>query len=392
MTIPDYFEFACPVKIVSGHTALPNIPHEMGLLGARRALVVTDRGVEEAGLVKLVTGVFAGDDRSLGGVFSDVPPDSSDEVAARVVRAYREGGCDCLLAVGGGSVIDTAKAANMLLGTGAKGLLELQGAERLQGRMPPFIVVPTTAGTGSEVTMAAVIANTAKRTKMAFIAYNLFPDVAILDPKMTLSMPPMITAATGMDALTHACEAYYCLQKNPLSDAFAVAAIDLLMEHLVPVVRDGSQAASRLAMANAALMAGIAFSSSLVGVIHALAHAVGAVAHVPHGVANAILLPWGMEYNIPKRASEIAALAPHLRVKSLTGEPSRDAAAAVQAVRNLTSSLNQLCGLPRTLKQAGVTRAQLEEIAATAIDDGAIAMNPEEVDFDDALTLLIRAY
>ena len=391
MLVPSYYEFFCPVKILSGHQALKNLPYEMDQLGAKRALIVTDPGVVAAGLIQQVQAAFEGSDREIGAIFDQTPPDSSDKVARQVAELFKSKGCDCLVAVGGGSSIDTAKGANLMLTEGTDDLLKFQGAERTKKTMKPFIVVPTTAGTGSEVTMAAVITNTEKNIKMSITSYKILPNVAILDPKMTLTMPPKITAATGMDALTHAVEAYYCLQKNPVSDSLSITAIKLVLENLVKAVQNGQDENLRLAMANAALLAGISFSNSLVGVVHSLAHATGGVCHVPHGVANAIFLPWGVEYNIPKRAGMIAELAPLFGAAS-SGNAQKDAQAVVSAIRDLNAKLKSLCGLPTTLRETGVTEDKLEAIAKTAVNDGTVAMNPEDVTVPDALGLLKKAF
>ncbi|OGP58100.1 MAG: alcohol dehydrogenase [Deltaproteobacteria bacterium RBG_13_61_14] len=391
MLVPSYYEFFCPVKILSGHQALKNLPYEMDQLGAKRALIVTDPGVVAAGLIQQVQAAFEGSDREIGAIFDQTPPDSSDKVARQVAELFKSKGCDCLVAVGGGSSIDTAKGANLMLTEGTDDLLKFQGAERTKKTMKPFIVVPTTAGTGSEVTMAAVITNTEKNIKMSITSYKILPNVAILDPKMTLTMPPKITAATGMDALTHAVEAYYCLQKNPVSDSLSITAIKLVLENLVKAVQNGKDEHVRLAMANAALLAGISFSNSLVGVVHSLAHATGGVCHVPHGVANAIFLPWGVEYNIGKRAEMIAELAP-LFGAAPSGNAQKDASAVVSAIRDLNAKLKSLCGLPNTLRETGVTEDKLEAIAKTAVNDGTVAMNPEDVTVPDALGLLKKAF
>jgi len=389
--VPQYYEFCCPVKTISGLKALSNLPYEMTLLDARRALIVTDQGVVGAGLIRQVESVFEASDCRIGALYDRTPPDSSSAVVNEVADLFANEACDCFVAVGGGSCMDTAKCANMIVTEGTRDLMQFQGAERLKKPMKPFIAVPTTAGTGSEVTLAAVIFDQDTHTKMAFTSYRLFPDVAILDPKMTMTMPPKITAATGMDALTHAIEAYYCLQKNPISDALALAAIKLIMENLVACVEHGNDEHARLAMANAALIAGISFSNSMVGVVHALAHACGGVCRVPHGVANAVFLPWGMESNLGKAADAIAELAPVLGAAP-SGDAKDQAKAAIQAVRDLGKRLNGLCGLPTTLREAGVSEDKLEAIAKAAINDGSVTYNPEEVTYEDALEILKKAY
>lgn len=391
MKVPEYYEFFCPVKIVSGLKAISNLPYEMDQLGTHKAMIVTDQGVVAAGLMNLVKGAFEGSSASIGAIYDQTPPDSSVKTVNQVAKMYVENGCDCFVAVGGGSCMDTTKGANMIVTEGTDDIIKFQGAERLKKPMKPFIAVPTTAGTGSEVTLAAVIFDEATHQKMAFTSYQLLPKVAILDPKMTLTMPAKITAATGMDALTHSIEGYYCLQKNPVSDAFCKAGIELIMDNLIKCIESPKDEKARLAMANASLLAGIGFSNSMVGVVHSLAHSCGAIARVPHGVANAILLPWGMEYNLTKSSDDIAELAALLGAAT-SGSKMDQAKAAVKAVRDLNARLKALSGLPTALKDAGVKETQLEAIAKGAINDGAVTFNPEEVTYEDALALLKKAF
>ncbi len=389
--IPEYYEFSCPVKIISGLKALSNLAFEMDLLGVHRALIVTDQGVVSAGLIKQVESAFEGSNCEIGAIFDQTPPDSSKKIVNKVANLFQEKKCDCFVAVGGGSSMDTAKCANMIVTEGSDDLMKFQGAERLKSPMKPFIAVPTTAGTGSEVTMAAVIYDDEANVKLSFTSYRLLPDVAILDPKMTMTMPARITAATAMDALTHAIEAYYCLQKNPVSDSFSLAAIKLIMDNLLKCIEKPGDEGARLAVANGALLAGISFSNSMVGVVHSLAHGCGGVCRVPHGVANAILLPWGMENNLEKAGEIIAELAPVLGA-STSGSKMDQAKAAIQAVRDLGKRLKDLCGLPTTLKDAGVTEDKLEDIAKAVINDGTVTFNPEDVTYEVALEILKKAY
>lgn len=391
---PSYYEFYNPVKILCGHKAVDNIPFELGRLGASRPLIVTDPGVVQAGLLDIVVQAFSGADVEIGAAFQDVPPDSSNLVVNQAARIYREKNCDSLIAVGGGSAIDTAKGVNIVVTEGSEDLLQFMGADILEKPLQPFIVVPTTAGTGSEVTCAAVIANPEKNVKMAFASDFLYPNVGVLDPRMTITMPPRITAATGMDALTHATEAYYCLQKNPMSDAYAITAISLIRDNLETAAARGDDEKARLAMANASLLAGASFSNSMVGMVHGLAHACGGVCHVPHGVANSILLPFGMEYNIGRVGKYIGELLLYLAgPDEYAATPAdRRPYRAVEVVRELKKRIYDLCGLPMTLKQAGVSEDKLEEIAQTAIGDGSLILNPEQVDYEDALRVLRKAF
>ncbi|MDF1592863.1 MAG: iron-containing alcohol dehydrogenase [Desulfobacterales bacterium] len=392
--MPSYYEFYSPVKIVSGLKALENLPYELEHLGAVRPLIVSDRGVSQAGLTKFVFDAFSESAVSIGAVFDEVPPDSSLKVVTEAAAAFRANRCDSIVAVGGGSVIDTAKGANIVITEQSDDLAKFAGAELLKKPMKPLVVVPTTAGTGSEATLVTVIKDAARNVKMAFTSYHLMPNVAILDPRMTLTLPPRITAATAMDALTHAVEAYVCLQKNPVSDAFALSAIELIRDNLVKVVKDGKNVGGRLALANAACLAGIAFSNSMVGMIHALGHACGGVAGIPHGVAMSIFLPHGLEYNLHKSGDHIARLLLPLAGRQIYAQtpPEGMPIKTIAAIRQLQEELHQLAGLPRTLKEAGVASDMLAQIAETAIGDGSVVFNPEEMDRDDALKVLQKAY
>ncbi len=390
--LPNYYQFYCPVKILSGHLAVSNIPFEMGLLGCRRAMIVTDKGVVQAGLIDIVRGAFADSEAEIGCVFDQVPQDSSNRVANEIARAFKKEKCDCFMAVGGGSALDSAKGANIVISENVKDILKLQGADKIRADMKPLIAVPTTAGAGSEATKVAVIYNEKTHTKMSFVSDKLYPHIAVIDPRMTLTMPPTITAATGMDALTHAVEAYICIQKNPIDDVFAKAAIDLIRRYLVRATEDGQDEEARTGMANAALFAGIAFSNSMVGMVHALAHALGGVCHVPHGMANAILLPWCLEYNMEKGPESIAELSEvlggargYLEVREQAGE-------TVALIRNLLKRLNSVCGLPVRLKDAKAAEDKLPETARAAINDGALIYNPREVSYEDALLIYKKAY
>ena len=399
--IPKYYEFFNSVKIISGYKALENIPFELNRVGAKRPIIITDKGVEMAGLVKVVIDSFGGTDTVIGAVFDDTPQDSSNIVVNQIASIYQTQKCDSIIAVGGGSVIDTAKGVNIVITEETDDLLKFMGNFRLNKPMKPFIVIPTTAGTGSEVTTAAVIANPEKNIKMQFTSDLILPKVAVLDPRMTVSMPPKITAATGMDALTHAVEAYVGPQKNPVSDAFAVSAIELIRNNIINAVKDGKNVDVRLAMANASLLAGVAFSNSQTALIHGLAHANGGLCHVPHGIANSILLPFGLEFYIekgPKTKSKVKTNIENLLLSFVGPEefvkvPAAERAkASVAAIRKITDELNKLSGIPLRLREAGVPENKLVQIAQATIDDGTAAFFPVEVSYEEALGVLKAAY
>lgn len=392
--IPAFYEFRSATKIVSGDGAIEHIPFELANLGVARPLVITDKRIHELGLTKIVLDALADSTLEPAVVFDDVPVDSSVEVANNVARLYKEQGCDGIVAVGGGSVLDTAKGAAIVLATDAADLMDFRGSEVLSNTpMPPLVAVPTTAGTGSEVTGAAVVKDTARNVKMAFVSFDLQPHVAVLDPRMTVGLPPRIAASTAMDALVHSVEAASCRQRNPLSDAYAYSAIALVRDNLETVLGDGRDKRARNAMANAALMAGIAFSNSMVGVVHAIGHACGGVAHVAHGDAMAILLPHCMEFNLDVCADAYGELLLPLAGADTYAAtaPTERPAAAVAAVRSLLALSADRGGLPLKLADVGVTAAQLLDIARAALDDGSVAMNPKDVSLADAVAILQAA-
>jgi alcohol dehydrogenase len=392
--IPAYYEFANTAKVLSGSGAIENIPFELKNLRCSRALVLTNKQLREMRLIDPVLAALADGGIEVGVLYDDVPVDSSVIVVGEVAEAFRANRCDCIVAVGGGSVLDTAKGVNIVLSSGAKDLMKLRGVDHLVGRyMTPFVAVPTTAGTGSEVTGAAVIKDTERHVKMGFASFNLVPDVAVLDPRLTLGLPQRLTGSTGMDALVHAVEAFSCKQANPLSDAYARTAIDLVREYLPTAVNDGRDATARLAMANAALLSGVSFSNAMVGIVHAMGHACGGVAGVPHGDAMAVLLPHGMAYNMDVAGPRYGELLLHLAgpdVFARTPKPERPEA-SLEAVRALLGWLAERSGQPVTLSECGVTEKQLPKIAKAAADDGAIAFNPKDASVDEILGVLKAA-
>ncbi|ACN13325.1 Adh3 [Desulforapulum autotrophicum HRM2] len=402
MYLPDYYEFCCRVKTVAGHQALETIPDLLSDMGAQKPMIVTDQGVSGAGLVDTVMTAMAGK-VTPGPVADDVPPDSDLRMVNGLASVYRENGCDAIIAVGGGSVLDTAKAVNILVSEGSDDLMAFTGANALKRKLKPLIAIPTTAGTGSEVTIVAVIADPDKRRKMLFTSPFLLPDAAVIDSRMTLTLPPHITAPTGMDALSHAVEAYTCLAKNPLSDAHALEAIELISTHLVNTVKNPGDRDGRLALATAATLAGIAFSNSMVGMVHTLGHSVGSVCHVPHGTCMAILLPYGLEYNMHKVEDRIAELLFPLAGSEVyaSTRPHDRATAAISLIRKLNQDLfdatnGRHCTAFNQVKtpegHPAVCSRDLEAIARTALGDGSIFYNPEELDFDDCMLVLSAAW
>lgn len=390
-----YYEFFCPVKVIAGKAALEHIPYELTGLAARRPMIITDKGVRAAGLLDPVISACEESGLEIVSVYDDVPPDSSTGVVKAIAEVYRTEKCDSIIAVGGGSAIDTAKAVNILVSEGGDDISKYVGAGVLKRPLKPFFVVPTTAGTGSEVTAVAVIADLEKSVKLPFSSSFLLPNAAIIDPRMTLTLPPHITAATAMDAMTHATEAFTCMAKNPLSDAYATSAIKKISSSLLPVMENPKDADARLELAQASTMAGIAFSNSMVGLVHALGHATGAICHLPHGMCMSLFLPYVLEYNLETIREPLGELLLYLDGPEVyaTTPASRRAEASISAIRRLRDALYKHCKLPRTLKETGKVEAdQLDRIAALALDDGSIMFNPKEVTLEGARAVLQRAW
>ena len=393
--MPGYFEFFAPVKIVAGQKALEHIPFELASRGSKRPMIVTDKGVHDAGLVRLVEDALGEAGVPVAAVCDEVPPDSSTTIVTEIAKIYRDTGADALVAVGGGSVIDTAKGVNILVSEGGDDLEAYSGSGALARKLKPYLVVPTTSGTGSEVTLAAVIQDAERGIKLSFLSPFLLPDVAILDPRMTLKLPRQLTAATAMDAMTHGIESFISLAKNPISDAYAVGAIRKISENLVPTLETPGDASLRLELSVAATMAGIAFSNALVGMVHALGHSVGACCHIHHGTCMSILLPHVLRYNLDARSDEIGELLLPLagaEVYASTPKPQR-AEATIARIDALKDELHSLTGLPRSLAETEkVKREDLEPIAKMSLEDGSLIYNAEEADFEDALGVLQKAW
>ena len=393
--IPDYYEFQNATKILSGKLAINNIPAELKFLNAQSPLLISDEILNKIGTVKKVKDAINTDNKiKVKAEYTQVPPDSDFKVVNKIAKIYKEQKCDSIVAVGGGSVIDTAKGVRMLLSQNKEDINELMGNEILNyGKHIPFIVVPTTSGTGSEVTIVAVIEDKIKNLKMEFISYFLLPDVAVLDPEMTMTLPKKATASTGIDALCHAIEAYTCIQKNPLSDAYAISAIKIIMDNIEIAVKNGENKKARLSMANASLMAGISFSNSMVGLVHAIGHSIGAVSKVPNGDAISILLPYVMEYNFDVVKEEYAKIALYtLPEECINRSEEERAVLLIGKVKSLIKKLNEETGLPKRLKDVKINKNDFEKIAQTSINDGAIIVNSKKADTIDIINILEKAY
>ena len=390
-----YYDFFCPVKLMAGEQALEQLAGELAGLGARRPLLLTDKGVSGTGLATLLANVLAEGELPVADIWDEIPADSSTAVVERIAARYRELECDSLVALGGGSVIDTAKAVNILASMGGDRLLDYAGAGCLTRPLQPLAVVPTTAGTGSEVTLVAVIKDEASGRKVPFTSPFLLPQLAVLDPRLTQGLPLNITAATAMDAMTHAIEAFIGNAKNPVSDALALMAIEKIANALPKVLQSQQDKQLRLQLAEGSTLAGMAFSNSMVGLVHALGHSLGARCHLPHGLCMNLFLPTVLDYNRPGIDPELARLLlPLVGAERFAATPATERAqAAIQALCALRDSLWQAVKLPRTLREAGITdKGLLPEIRDLAINDGALLYNRKDADRAQLLDLLERAW
>lgn len=390
-----YFEFQNAVKLLCGELSLERISIELELMGASKPLMMSDAVLAKIGTLETVVKAMESEGLSPAATFTDIPVDSSLAVVNKIAAFYREQGCDSIVAVGGGSVIDTAKGVRLVLSQNKEDILSLSGLDNLvRGRHVPFIVVPTTAGTGSECTGVAVIRNDENGVKMEFLSPYVEPDAAVIDPRMTAGLPPKATATTGMDALVHAMEACTCQQANPLSSAYGTAAIRMIAENVEEATRNGSNKKARFAMALASTMAGISFSNSMVGAVHAIGHALGGVCHVPHAVAMTILLPHVMRYNLSHCGAAYAELLPWLvgADAAMATPADKRAEAAIDAVVALGRSLKKICDIPLTLKEAGVSTESFAKVAEVAVNDGALIVNPRAADEAQVIEILNAAY
>lgn len=390
-----YYDFFCPVKLLAGEQALEQLASELASLGARRPLLLTDKGVNATGLATLLANVLAEGELPVAAIWDEIPADSSTAVVERIAKRYRELDCDSLVALGGGSVIDTAKAVNILTSMGGDHLLNYSGAGCLTRPLKPLAVVPTTAGTGSEVTLVAVIKDEASGRKVPFTSPFLLPQLAVLDPRLTQGLPLNITAATAMDAMTHAIEAFIGTAKNPVSDALALMAVEKIASALPQIIHDPQNKQLRLQLAEGSTLAGMAFSNSMVGLVHALGHSLGARCHLPHGLCMNLFLPTVLDYNRPEVDSELARLLlPLVGAERFAATPAHQRAeATITAIRTLRDTLWQAVKLPRTMSEAGVSdRSLLTEIRDLAVNDGALLFNRKDADREQLLTLLERAW
>lgn len=389
--LPEFFEFYNPTKIIFGNNLSLDCGTEIESLGISTLGIVTDKVILSTGMVdKIKDAITEKIGIKVPGVYSDVPENSSVSTVEKGSELFKEWSCDGILAIGGGSVIDTGKAINILISEGGNLCEDYMGAQTLTRALKPLVVVPTTAGTGSEVTMVAVIYKEDENLKVPFTDKFLLPSLAVLDPVLTVTLPTKLTAATGMDALTHAMEAIIGIQSSPMADALAFGAIKLIKNNLLVAIKEGNNLEARGNMLIASTLAGMAFSHSMVGCVHGMSHTCGGLFHVPHGVANAILLPYGLLYNLEVATEKIAEISRVWGIQK--DEPELMARALIEDIKNFQKELNAACGLPFKLRDMGIKEGDLQSIAEGTVLDGTSFYNPREVTAEDILMVLKEAY
>ncbi|NTW04375.1 MAG: iron-containing alcohol dehydrogenase [Oscillochloris sp.] len=382
----EFFEFSLGTRVLYKQGLAVELGPVIEELGAQRAFIVADKGVVGAGLLEPVLTSLR-DSIEIVGVFDSVPSNSSVATVMEGASAAIDARADLIIAMGGGSPIDTAKGIRIVLTNGGH-LLDYQGYNVIPARLTPMIAIPTTSGTGSEVTPFAVIRDDEQDLKLSFASRYLLPDIAVLDPVLTRSLPPTLTAATGIDALSHAVETFVSTENSPFSDGLALTAISMIANHLRDAVQNGSDIEARSHMLIAACMAGMACANSYFGVIHALAHALGGKFHVHHGTAISIFMPFGMRYNsavVPDRYVRIA------RAIGVNAGGRTDAEVITDGI-NAVATLSSDCGLPTRLRDVGVPEDALPELAFTALVDGAIFHNPRVASEEELLEILREAW
>jgi alcohol dehydrogenase len=381
------FEFNTVKRIINGLDSSLALAAELRQLGVSRPMLVTDPGLMSIGLVQPVVKALE-DEGFAVEIFDQVREDPPEETVLAAAALARTTKADGLLAVGGGSSMDVAKVVAVLLG-GEQQLADIYGVGQVTGSRLPLILVPTTAGTGSEVTPVAVI-TTGETTKAGVSSAVLLPDVAVLDPGLTLGLPPAVTAMTGVDAMVHAIEAYTSRhKKNPLSDMLAVQALGLLSSNIRMAVHEGTNAQARENMLLGACLAGQAFANAPVAAVHALAYPLGGHYHIPHGLSNSLVLPSVLEFNAPEASSLYAELAEVVVGKPVAGSDEAKTATLIAALVELITDVQ----LPATLRAAQVKEEDLEMLAQDAmLQQRLLVNNPRDVDYEDALSIYRAAY
>ncbi|MFI3271961.1 MAG: iron-containing alcohol dehydrogenase [Pseudomonadota bacterium] len=376
MHLGQVTSFFIPTITVIGQGAAKEIPERLASLGASKPLIVTDQGIVAVGILKQVTDILEGAGCAYG-VYDKTIPNPTDINVDAAFAVYQAEGCDSLITLGGGSSHDCGKGVGFLASNGGK-IHDYEGVNKSSNPFPPYVAVNTTAGTASEMTRFCIITDTSRKVKMAIVDWRCTPSIALDDPLLMMGMPPSLTAATGMDALTHAVEAYVSIAATPITDACAERAIICVSDFLRRAVANGRDVEAREGMCYAQYLGGMAFNNASLGHVHAMAHQLGGFYDLPHGECNAILLPHVSQYNLMSNRRRYARIA-ELMGENLEGLTLDEAAqAAIDAIKKLSSDVGIPAGLVELGKRYGkdVREEDIPTMTANAQKDACGLTNP----------------
>lgn len=379
------FNFRVPQNIIFGVGALNQLSDILKECAGTAVYLISDRGLKAAGVVDRITKLI-----SEAGItcheYLDVIPNPTVDIVNEATQGYINSGANSIIALGGGSPMDVAKAVGVLATYGGK-ITDYEGAQKVPGPIVPLIAIPTTAGTGSEVTASSVITDEARNYKMAVISYYLFPNHAILDPSLIMTLPAHVAAACGIDAFIHAEEAYVSKMNNPFTDAMAEKAMELIGGNIRQFIASRDDEEAACAMMLGCTFAGLAFSWAKLGNVHAMSHPVSGFFHVAHGVANAILLPTIVEYNALADKGRYFVIYNYVTDKKVEQEDFEPKMLA-DALRQLNKDL----GIPASLSEVGVTQDKIPLMALDAMKSGNVAVNPRQTTLKDVEMLYNKAF
>jgi alcohol dehydrogenase len=372
MATPEQvFGFFIPSVTLMGVGAHKEIGNQIKALGGKKPFICTDKGITAAGIADQIVKVVKDDCGVAPVIFDGTQPNPTDKNVHEGFEMYKSQGCDLIISLGGGSPHDCGKGIGIVATNGGK-INAYEGVNKSTKAMPPFIAVNTTAGTASEMTRFCIITDTSRKVKMAIVDWRVTPNVAIDDPLLMVGMPPGLTAATGMDALTHAVEAYVSTIATPVTDACALKAIELIAGNLRAAVANGKDMEARDKMCYAQYLAGMAFNNASLGHVHAMAHQLGGFYDLPHGVCNAILLPHVSRFNLIAKMDRFADIAASMG-ENIEGLSTRAAAdVALEAIQTLSRDV----GIPSGLTELGVKEKDLKIMAENAQKDACGLTNP----------------
>lgn len=378
------FRFKIPQNIEFGMGSLKKLPEILKENQSEHVFLISDRGLESIGVVKKIQDIIeAGGVRYT--VYLDVVPNPTTDIVDEATALYKECGATSIVALGGGSSMDVAKAVGVLANYGGK-ITDYEGNHKVPGPIVPMIAIPTTAGTGSEVTASAVITDESRNYKLSVFSYEILPKYAVLDPELIMTAPASIAAACGVDALIHAIEAYLSTNATPFSDAMAEKAMELIGGNLRQFVANRENEEAACAMMAGSNFAGIAFAWARLGNVHAMSHPVSAYFHVPHGVANSIILPTVLEYNALADNGRYEVIYNYIRQGNEESTGFRPEM-LVEEVRKLNEDL----GIPKSLFEAGVKEELIQDMAEDAMKSGNIPANPRQTTLKDMIELYKKA-